>query len=348
VPGAGAADAPPVPAVPVGVDTNLFGLTLGPLEQHLTLMKAGGLSAVRQDFPWARIEPARATFDWTAADTFMAAASSVGISTLVTLDYSTSWASPGSAGSQFDPPDSSDFADFAAAIAGRYGPHGSFWSTHPHITQPLHYVEVWNEPWSNLFWQPEPDPDRYVQLARAVAEAVHPFGVKVLISGDLLETRADHHVPPWLADVLAADPTIPTWVDGFSVHPYPAPGDLGPASPVPDPRFGFQRLALIRQLLAAHGCATTPIWVTEIGWSTADSVGRSVSEGQAATDLVQAVRLAFGTYGVAAVFIFTWQDPADPSSSAAGYGLRRSDGSFKPGWRALEGLLGTASDPPAR
>src|SRR6202035_2852649 len=109
--------------------------------------------------------------------------------------YSTPWASPASARDQFFPPASDDFATFAAAVAGRYGPHGSFWSTDPHRS--LEYVEVWNEPWSDLYWQPEPDPAHYVQLAHAVAQAVHPLGVKVLISGDLLETRGDYLVHPW-------------------------------------------------------------------------------------------------------------------------------------------------------
>jgi hypothetical protein len=211
----------------------------------------------------------------------------------------------------------------------------------------LNAVEVWNEPFGYWAWKPNPDPAAYARLARVAAEAVKAVdpSVKVLISGDVLQVRTDGKIVDWLRNVLAAEPGLKSLVDAYSVHPYPHPRVLGPYDDRPDPRWDFRRVELTHQIDPSR-----PIWITEVGWSTAPGVDDAISEAQQATFIRGAVERSLGKWGgfVERIFVYSW----DRSNGTAGdregnYGLRRADGSTKPAWAALAALLQTSPPLPA-
>lgn len=314
-------------------------------ETEMRRLHAGGVDWTREDFLWETIEPSKGSFNWSWPDKLMTSSSRTGVNVLAILDYSAKWASSGpNSEATYPPRDNAEFAAYATAIVRRYGPGGSFWSGHPELTpRPLTAVEVWNEPWGHWDWKPNPDPAAYAALARATAEAVKAAnpGMKVLIAGDLLQARTDGKIVSWLANVLAADPGLKGLVDAYSVHPYPYPRELGPYDERADARWDFRRLDLIHQVDPSH-----PLWITEVGWSTAPGVSDAVSDAQQATFVRGAVQRALGEWGgfVERIFVYSWDRSNGTSGDREGnFGLRRADGSTKPAWDALSSLLASTA-----
>lgn len=337
----------------VGVNTHLVWISESESRPQFERARSAGVTWTREEFPWRIVEPQRGVFDWRATDGLMASASAAQINVLGILGYSANWASsdPSGAGSsKYPPKDPADFARYAAAVVKRYGPNGSFWASRTDLTpRPLTAVQVWNEPWGYWAWKPNPEPARYAKLVRAAAEAIkaHDPSIKILVAGDLLQVRTDGAIRDWQKEVIAADPTLRSLFDAYSVHPYPYPQDLGPYADRSDPRWDFRRLELI------HANDTTkPLWITEVGWSTASGGSQTVSEETQATYVRGAVERALNEYGSFVEMIFVYQFDRDRGSTSDRenyFGLRREDDSAKPAWNALVEMLasgaGTPSEP---
>ncbi len=164
-------------------------------------------------------------------------------------------------------------------------------------------------------------------------------GIKILVSGDLLEATADARFVDWIDTMMRLDPEIGSWADALSVHAYPNPGARGPLDGTLDARLQFSRLGMIHaRELARH--VSLPIWVTEIGWATGTNHRDQVDDSTQALYIGQAVTRALGEFGqfVQRVFVFSW-DVASTSPDQA-YGLRRANGTTKPAWTTLTKLLG--------
>lgn len=323
----------------IGVSTHL-GFAGEPPREQLRRIHAGGVSWIREDFPWDAIEPEPGRWDWSRTDALMAAAAAEGVRVLAILAYSAGWASSdpsGGADVHHPPRDDAAYSRYAAAVAGRYGAGGRFWQANPNLPElPLAAVELWNEPWGYFFWKPDPDPARYAGLARAAARAVRAVApdVDLLLPADLLQVRADGDARPWLTAMLDAAPELARVADGFTVHPYPSPRDAGPDDVPDDPRYAFARVSRVRELLRARG-ATAPIWITEVGWTTAPAVADAVSEERQAAYVGRAIDRALDDWGefVERIFIYSWdRSTGGPGDREGNYGLRRTDGTFKPAW----------------
>ncbi len=330
----------------VGVDADLFWTGEGTDTTQLQTLAAAGLTWVRSDFYWGTIEPGRGQFNWSNSDGLMAAAAKAGVNVDAILDYSAPWASsdPSGHGDAYYPPSNpADYAQFASAVVGRYGPNGSFWSSRPDVpVHPLAAVEIWNEPWGDWNWKPNPDPVGYGQLVNAAGAAIRTAdpGVKILVAGDDLQVRTDGSTVSWIQNLLASDPGIGTYVDAWSVHPYPDPTSNGPntAGPID---YAYSRVTVTQTDAAAAG-VSRPIWITEIGWSTATGTSGAVSEATQSQYLSQALGMALGTWrnSIAETFVYTWdQDGTNPSDLQQHYSLRHADGSYKPAWAAVTSSL---------
>jgi len=321
----------------IGLSTHLTSGSdaIGP---ELAAIGDAGIGWIREDFTWARIEPERGTRDWQRTDELMRAAAAAGVDVLAILDYSAPWATSDSGGDLEAPPrDDADFARYARAVVDRYGQGGAFWRGADRV-RPLKAVEIWNEPWGYFFWRPDPDPARYAGLARAAATAVRDAGrdVAVLVPADPLQVRTDGSVQPWFSALLDADPDLPELVDGWSVHPYPSPRAAGPDEPG-DPRFSVRRVEEVQALAERRG-VERPIWITEIGWTTAEGSEDGVTEATQAAYLDRTVALADGPWRdfVARTFVYTWsRSTGAPGDVEGNFGLRRADGSMKPAWRVV-------------
>jgi polysaccharide biosynthesis protein PslG len=308
----------------VGLSSHLFWDSKGEVERELHRVSRGGIRWIREDFSWAQLEPRNDVFEWSRADTLMHGAEREGINVLAILDYSADWAASGPE-LTYPPGNPPEYAEYARAVVARY----------PGIKA----VEIWNEPNGWWAWRPDPDPAAYARLARLAATAVKSVrpDIQVLICGDALQQRSDGSTPEWLRAVLTAEPSLREVVDGYSVHPYPSPRHLGPEADAAAPQLSFGRVATTHAIDSSR-----PIWITEIGWSTANAAPGGVSEERQGQHIQDALKRALGDWRtfVARTFVYSWDRSSGKAWDLEGnFGLRRQDGSSKPGWEALQNLV---------
>jgi len=219
-------------------------------------------------------------------------------------------------------------AAYAAEIVSvfkRYGRGGTFWVGKKRDLG-SRAVEVLNEPGNPGFWSDPTNYSAYVNLLRAVHEALaanFPESIRprVLASWDGGEGPTGAFGPGWKALGGLA------YVDGVTVHPYGGKdgGDGGALGGRED----------VERSRAATGL---PVYVTEVGWPTAvgqPSTGDSQqwTEAQQAANITNFVRWARATEYVAAVLVFNFVD----YGTNTWYGIERSDRSHKPSYAALAG-----------
>jgi hypothetical protein len=324
----------------VGISTNTVWLSPAEGYVYLRRMRDAGITWVREEFAWNAIEPRQGHFDWRRTDALMRSAAELGVNVLALALGSPSWASGHADSDKYPPTRPADYAHFVRALALRYGPGGTFWSTTPRLPdQPLTAIEIWNEPWLGAFWGPIPDPAAYASLVRAAASAIKAVRpeIDVLASGDIFQLDADGSLgADWLQPLLAADPSL--WssglVDAWSVHPYCQ--RLDPWNRSAPMKLRFDRVELTRSLTVAAN-APLPFWITELGWTTSPAKSHAVSEELQARYEYEALRRATDAWGsfVARSFIYTFNAP----SRAQDYNLLRPDGSAKPAWAAVKRFI---------
>ena len=147
--------------------------------------------------------------------------------------------------------------------------------------------------------------------------------------------------------MFAAVPDLAQYLDAVSHHPYPdsaAPSTCTPYSPsrgiAEDYKatlYQFCRIRDVRAILDAYGAARTRIWATEIGFTTAPSATRTVTETQQAQYVHDVFRLLRAWDVVDGVLWYHYKDSAsgDPTDREAWFGLIRRDGTPKPAWAAF-------------
>lgn len=112
----------------------------------------------------------------------------------------------------------------------------------------------------------------------------------------------------------------------------------------------MNRLLDLQAILATHGGASTPIWATEVGWTTTASGEASwlaVTPQQQADYLVRAWEMsgrAFPTLEVLTV----WNLSAglSPEDEKAGYSLLEQNGTPQPAFGALQRVLRSGTGTP--
>lgn len=333
----------------VGITDHMVWYDEPTIEATYRSLIDGGITMTREDFLWEFIEPSNGTFSWSRTDRVMRAASRTGMDVLAILAYSASWSSSQST-TRALPASDAEYAEYAAAVTRRYGLGGTFWSSNPDLEpQPVRAVEIWNEPSGYWFANPEPDPARYASMALAASEAIHEVdpAMKVLIDATLLQVRRDGRLLSWIDEVLRAEPALIPHIGAYSSHPYPYPQTRGPYAEASDARWDFRQVELVRQVTTARGAAR-PIWITEIGWSTATDASGTVSEATQAQYVVQAIERGLGEFGdfVERVYLYSFdRDSSDQTDREGFFGLRHRDGTPKPSWLAVQDLLAPSSAP---
>ncbi|MFH1469665.1 MAG: cellulase family glycosylhydrolase [Pseudomonadota bacterium] len=147
------------------------------------------------------------------------------------------------------------------------------------------------------------DPEAVVVAGGAVWYDQHPAGGRQEMWEDYLDTALAHGAAAAL--------------DVVNVHYYgPWPGLA-------------EHLGEARALMAQHGIAEKPLWLTEVG-----SSATSGSPGEQAADIFRYLSVAFGE-GVALVNWHTHLSSTDAPRGWGGYGLRQARGRRHPAWYAF-------------
>jgi hypothetical protein len=208
-------------------------------------------------------------------------------------------------------------------------------------------VDVWNEPYERRFWAgPFPDPGGYAQMFKGVVAAARPVDprARFMLEAELTALGADGQ-SPFLQAMFDSAPDLPAYVDVVSVHPYASHG-AGPrrcdrSGPPERRRFQTCRVEDVRRFLDSRGGQRIPLWITELGWSTAPGArgaGGAVDEARQATY----VREAFGELRsrwaavVDGIVWYAYSTPEkDPRDLGQWFGLVHPSGRPKPAFEAL-------------
>jgi len=130
-------------------------------------MDQGQVGTLRIGALWRDVEPNPGQFDFSYLDLVVGQAAAHGIRVLPFPYGTPGWIDKDCSGlteSQCErvPPLATDAArnawkEFLKALAGRYGPGGTFWQENPGTPAlPIREWQIWNEPSSPTYWQPEP------------------------------------------------------------------------------------------------------------------------------------------------------------------------------------------------
>lgn len=295
-----------------------------------------GVGWVRAFAPWNTFEPARGALNEPELASLEAGIAGLPAGDKVILDVvdTPQWES-GSANPATPPRNPADYAAFIGKMAHRFAGRVAAW-------------EIWNEEDASLWWSTGPEPAAYAALLRAAYAAVKAADpqAKVVLGG---LTGNDYE---YLAELY--DHGAKGSFDAVAVHTDDICNKLSPyeylrndprgAYPGQLNRWAFLGYRTVHEVMLAHG-DDSPIWMTELGWSTYSgtcnsgaSAGKTVggvSPEQQATFLLQAYHcLAQDSYVQVGIW-FGLQDTEPFDSPRGQYGLLYSSLAPKPAFEAL-------------
>jgi polysaccharide biosynthesis protein PslG len=236
--------------------------------QHsLDLLRAAGVTWIRQELPWEQIEPVAKgdTTDpkfggstWTKFDDIVDRASASGMQLMLRLDTAPGWALPASAPDGLSPPLAyDDYFDFVSEVASRYRGRVAAY-------------QIWNEPNLTSEWgYRPPSPSEYASLLHGATlriRAADPNArvVMAALAPTLTENADALNELVFLQQLY--DAGVRGSFDVLAVQAYGLRG--GPDDPRVDASdVTFSRPTLVRQVMVANGDASVPVWATEMGWN---------------------------------------------------------------------------------
>ena len=223
------------PRMEVGVCAHIAGDEYRNLCTALDRAAEAGFSRVRADFTWSQIEPRPGEWRFKITDLVMDEAEKRGIRILPILCYDNPKAYPGYA---WQNPEA--WVRFVRTVVARY-------------KNKLDAVEIWNE--ENIpFWKPKRDPVKYTGFLRLSYRAVKDAAPRVRVAMGGLAGR-DYDYLDKMYKAGAAN-----CMDIVCFHPY--------VWPKPPDGALEEAIRHYRAVMAAHGDADKPIWITEMGWPT--------------------------------------------------------------------------------
>jgi GH35 family endo-1,4-beta-xylanase len=303
--------------------------TLRADDEMLRLASEAGFDAVVQVFSWLEIEPTREEWHWEYPDFVVRAAGHYGLDLIVRLDRQPFWATELAVDGAAPPDNLDDYAAFAGTVAQRYRGR-------------IRGYIVWNEPNLAKEWGGRPpDPVVYTELLRRAYEAIKAADPEAtVVSAGLASTN--HQDAEAMDDRAFLEAVYQAGAgdsfDALGAHPY------GFAYPPDDPRdahdgLNLARLLDLREIMEAHGDGDKPIWVTELGWTTA-GVGEgswlTVPPQQQADYLTGAWRQVQEWPWLKVFTVWNLSQGLPPTDEMAGYSLLDESGQPKPAYHALQ------------
>ena len=218
-------------------DWNNFKYSKKDLEEGVKLLKELGVSFVRIDFYWQDIEPQKGKFDFGKYDYITKLLCENNIKILAILDYCADWAGKFWNG----PPENLDnFVNFAKKVVKRYKNKIKYW-------------EIWNEPDSSIYWQPQDEMKTYLRLLKKTYKAIKEIdpSAKVLLGG---LTSGGYYALKRIYEMDGKN-----YFDIVNIHPFvnPLRKDC-----VKEIKILYKN---IRKLMGKFGDEKKKIWFTEIG-----------------------------------------------------------------------------------
>ncbi len=339
------------PASAAALSPGFFGVMAnGPLDapgvdlvKEGAVMRANGVRTIRLPIQWPDLQPyanlaavpsaARSNFtvvrgiptNFAATDARIAAAARNNLAVTALVLQTPHWAASDPS-RYFSPPRSpASYGRFLTTLIGRYGPVGSFWRENPALPKrPLRAFQIWNEPNLFRYFPVAPWQQRYVKLLRAAYTAIKAAdrGATVITAGLPNHSWSD------LQKMFAAGMRAKGYFDAVAIHPFTL-----------SPRGSVIILGRARAVLNRNGARATPLWVSEISWTS--GLGKAqgnqgwltTEQGQAAKvdELYRAYARSAKRLKLARAYWYSWVSSDSGTQDAFEYaGLMRADadGSF--------------------
>jgi hypothetical protein len=290
-----------------------------------------GMSMMRNDFHWYRIEPEDGVWNLDGYDVLTDLCLEAGLQVTAIFLGAPDWAAPGGSPDEIDP---EEYADYTGHVAA-------------HFADRIHYYEFWNEQNTSRFWPPEANPAKFGDLLKATYRAVHANDPDATVIFGGLSTFEVHFFDPrgvynFLYRVHEAHPDICDYFDAMSIHPYTF---LQQPDPELDIDLGIYhypsmvgQIDLIRDSLADIGCPDKRLQFTEVGWPSL-----LIGDRRQGAYLARSVMLALSER----IEFYDWYTFWDGSGSASlptedYFGLftypgQSQETSAKPSYQALKG-----------
>ena len=254
---------------------------------------------------WAEIHKSDSVLDWTRSDAELnGPVLTQGLSPLVILGYTPDWLA-------------TDEKHKAASVPARMYPFHQFvQQAAKRYSGKVRYYEVWNEPDTEFLQGTVVDYVNLLKTAHFASRSTDPDSR--IVFGGLAGVN-----PPYMeaAYALGAKDSF----DIMAVHPYQW-------DPVFNDEWFVSQMASLRALMNRHGDSHKPIWITEMGWSTASDKITPEIQARLLTQSI-ATALTLENMGVERFFWFVVKDWGGP-----GYGLLDVDGAPKPAATAYKTL----------
>lgn len=202
--------------------------------RQFSFMRNAGINWIRDDFSWGNLEFPQGKWHFGGYDKLVEAAKENGINILPILDYSVRWATP--SWKHLD-----QWGNYVRTVVKRYG-------------KQLRYWEVYNEQNSPHFWRDAPSGKNYTALLKRSCEEIKRIDpeLKVLYGGTA-------GVPiDFIEQSFAAG--AGNYFDIMNIHPYQSPGN---------PELMIPHIRHLKALMRKYKISK-PVWITEIGWPTAE------------------------------------------------------------------------------
>lgn len=205
-------------------------------------LQKAGITMVRLDFLWDRLEPSKGKFNYVYYDQLVKTLIKNKIEILGLLGYCTLWANDQKKWN-LPPGNPHDFHNFAFNIVSRYKEHIRYW-------------EIWNEPNVSVYFDVSNWAASYLPILKegySAAKEADPQSV--ILHGGLGQSVSESLEELYR---LGAKP----YFDKVNIHPFVNPKDLSkrPLSKVVS--FDIDQ---VEEIMKKNGDETKKIWITELG-----------------------------------------------------------------------------------
>lgn len=305
----------------LGIGVHLWGRDKVSIDKHLEAAKQGGFKVIRWDVPWKAVEIEKGKLkipdNW---DYIVNKANSYGIKSLLVLDYGNKFYDNG------DKPTSQDavqaFARYSQFVVS-------------HFKGRVTLYQVWNEWDGEVGNTTNGKAVDYARLLKSTYPSIKAADKNAFVIGASFSTGAYDSMlglavrkdkePRQLT--LFFDENMADYMDAVAIHPYVVyrSGDMRNYQ-------GFAMLlkTLVSKIKATPGFGNKPIFITELGWSTASNDPRGVTEDEQANNMLSAKNLA-SSLGIATFIAYELIDAnRNPSDLESNFGFMRFNWSKKP------------------
>lgn len=318
-------------------------------DRVLNLVKEAGFDWIRQQVGWNEIEAKPGQYDWSELDRIVDATSRNNIKVILSVVRSPSWAGIG--GTNGLPANPANFNALMTRMATRYKGRVAAY-------------EVWNEQNISRETGGRVDVAPYIETLKAGYNAVKSVDQNAVVIYGGLSPTGINDVNYAIDDARFLEMSyqynggeMKKYFDVLGVHPGGhgnTPDEFWPNDAPTDvnrgwtthPSFYFRRVENLRAIMEQYGDADKQVWMTEFGWTTANSApgyeyGALNTEDEQAQYLVRAFQKAKNDYpwmGVMAMWQLNFATLVSTSDEKSPWGLLRNDFSKRPSFEALKNM----------